>query len=276
MRTFETRVEPTYPVGSVGSALRLLLLVIERQQLRISDASKELDVSPSTVHRLMQMLQAYGFVAQDTSTKHYEAGPELINLGLQVVQSMSIRTVALPHISRLSQLLSETVHLVTFEAMGAVLCLDSVETQSYLLRVGTRTGTTMPATASAGGRAILSTWPESDVRRLYPKNRLPDLGTHTLDSRAELLKELEQTRRRGYALQRDEVEEGISAIAAPVAQDGSKAEFAVDVAMPSIRMSAADVDAIAHAAIACAANIAIDMRAGRAPSEGRENAIALS
>ena len=68
--------KPIYPIGSVDSAMRLLLMIGERDRVRIAEAAKELGVARSTAHRLMQMLLYHGFVRQDPESKAYVAGPQ--------------------------------------------------------------------------------------------------------------------------------------------------------------------------------------------------------
>ena len=76
-----TAVKPAYPISSVDSALRLLLLVGEQGMLRVADASRALGVGRSTAHRLLSMLQYHGFVQQDPVSRAYLAGPSLFGIG---------------------------------------------------------------------------------------------------------------------------------------------------------------------------------------------------
>ena len=62
---------PQYPIESVDNALRLLLLLGEQPQVRLSEASRYLGVASSTAHRLLAMLAYRGFVRQDPVSKAY-------------------------------------------------------------------------------------------------------------------------------------------------------------------------------------------------------------
>ena len=44
---------PQYPIESVDNALKLLLLLGERPEIRLTDASQYLGVASSTAHRLL-------------------------------------------------------------------------------------------------------------------------------------------------------------------------------------------------------------------------------
>ncbi|WP_264004665.1 helix-turn-helix domain-containing protein [Mycolicibacterium sphagni] len=56
---------PTYVIGSVGNALHLLQALRDGGALRLTDAARELNVAPSTAHRLLSMLVNRGFAVQD-------------------------------------------------------------------------------------------------------------------------------------------------------------------------------------------------------------------
>lgn len=227
---------PSYPIGSVDSALKLLRMVSEHERVRISDASKELGVARSTAHRIMQMLYYHGFVKQDPESKAYTAGPVLIGMGLQVIRKLDVRAVARPHMEALVAELQETVMLLARQTDTEVVCLDSVESPRAL-RVGGRTGVVLTAHTSASGRALLSTIPDAEVRALYPHARLTNLRPTSIKTRAALLEELALTRERGFALQRDETEDDVSAVSAPIGGSEGRASFALTITIPTARMT---------------------------------------
>jgi IclR family acetate operon transcriptional repressor len=247
--------KPIYPIGSVDSALRLILLLGEHDRVRIADAATELGVARSTAHRLMQMLMYHGFARQDPESKAYSAGPRLIGLGLQIVRKLDVRTIARPFMESLESEVQETVNLFALQADRDVLCLDSVETDR-VLRIGSRTGAVLSAAASASGRALLSTLTTDDVLGIYPSPRMPKHDHSTLKLRSELLDRLKEARELGYALQRNESEPGVSAISAPVRVGTAPASFALTVAVPSSRLDAHRADVIGSATVAAAARLA--------------------
>jgi IclR family acetate operon transcriptional repressor len=246
--------KPAYPIGSVDTALRLLAMIAEREQVRISEASQELHVARSTAHRVVQMLQYHGLVAQDPVSKVYTVGPGLLQIGLQAVRGLDIRTLAHPRLQALSDEVDETTHLFTLRGTE-VVCLDSVESKRPL-RVGDRVGEALPAFATAGGRALLAELSAAQLRRLYPDAALPQLQAETIGSRAELEGELEQTRKRGYAVQERQTEADVSAIAAAVEDSRGPAGFAITISAPSSRFQVEDAERMGRLVRAAAADIA--------------------
>jgi DNA-binding IclR family transcriptional regulator len=80
-----TETAPAYPIESVGNALALLLLYKDRQAIRVAEASNALGVARSTAHRLLAMLQHFGFVRQNARSRAYHAGPALVEIGMAVI-----------------------------------------------------------------------------------------------------------------------------------------------------------------------------------------------
>jgi IclR family transcriptional regulator, acetate operon repressor len=227
---------PQYPIESVDNALRLLLMFRDRGEIRLSEAREALGVAQSTAHRLMAMLAYHDFVRQDPGSRAYRAGPALIDVGLSVVRAMDIRAIARPHLEALMQEVGETIHLAMLEGAGARF-LDAVESE-HALRVAGRTGRVLPAHATSVGKALLAALPEDEIDRIYPAAALPAQTTRTITTKAALKTELQRVRKRGYASNAGESEDGVSSIGVAVLNSSGRPVAAVSVAAPVSRMSA--------------------------------------
>lgn len=219
----------------MDNALRLLMLFRKRNRLRVSDAAEELGVARSTAHRLLAMLEFHDFVAQDPTTRLYVAGPSLTDIGLAIVRDMDIRSVARPVLEALSREIGETVHLLMLRG-NDVLFIDSVET-SNMLRVGSRIGMVLPAYSTAGGKAILAHMSRDQVRAMYPSARLERVTKRTVAARADLFRELDATKKRGYAMNTGESEADIAAVAAPVIDRHDHLRASLAIAAPLARVT---------------------------------------
>lgn len=231
------RQSPTYPIASVGNALRLLLLFKDQQQIRLSDASTYLGVANSTAHRLLAMLVHHEFVDQDPSQRTYVPGPALVEIGLATVRRMDLRTSARPVLEKLAARSGETALLSRLDGVMA-LCLDSVES-SKALRVASQAELLLPAHCSASGKALLACLPDPELRALFPpRTKLAAVTPSSIRTLAALDAELAEIRARGYATTTEESEEGLGSIAA-VAQDGrGRAVVALSVSAPMFRLDA--------------------------------------
>jgi DNA-binding IclR family transcriptional regulator len=234
---------PKYPIGSVDSALRLLLLISSRSEIRLADASRELGVGRSTAHRLMQMLEFYGFAAQNAETRAYVPGPVLTNAGMRLVGDVDLREAARPHLEALVGRVQETVHLQSLRRDGLVICLDSLE-GPQALRVGSRTGQVLPAHATAGGQALLANLTDATIEQLFPGPELEKFTATTVTSRAALLRELHKVRARGYGISHGGYVRDVSGIGVTVPDPMARTRLALAVAVPTSRFDDEHVENI--------------------------------
>lgn len=226
---------PNYPIESVDNVLRLILLVAEQKQLRVSDVSTELGTAVSTAHRLLAMLCHRGFAVQDPDTKVYKAGPVLLQLGLRVAHNLDLRTLVRPFAEDLRNETSETVHVAVLEG-DEMLFVDCVESPNAL-RVASRVGTRMWAHCTSVGKAWLACLPDDAVRALYPSPKLPGLTAHSISARSSLLAALGETRRQGYATNQSESEIGVGSVSTAIRDQAGKPLVSISVSLPLARLS---------------------------------------
>ena len=225
---------PNYPIESVDNVLRLLLMVAEQKQVRVSEASAELGTAVSTAHRLLAMLAHHDFVVQDSESKVYRAGPGLLRIGLAAARNLDVRAVVRPFAEDLRDETGETVHVALLQGME-MLFIDCVESPNAL-RVASRVGTVMWAHCTSVGKAWLACESDEFLRGLYPSPKLPALTPHSITSRAALLNQLAEVRRLGYAHNEQESEVGVGSVSAAIRGERGSPIAAISVSVPLARM----------------------------------------
>jgi DNA-binding IclR family transcriptional regulator len=224
--------------SSVDNALRLLELMGEQQVVRVSEAAERLGVARSTAHRLLSALRRRGFVLQDKPNGVYRPGPVLNEIGLAAIGRIDIRLVARPILEELSEQTRETISLTLLEGRN-VRFIDCVESPRTV-RVGDRTGVVLPAHCTAAGKAILAALPRVELARRYHDHELDTRTSTSIATWEQLTTELEAVRLCGYAMNDEEGEEGICAVAVAV-RDLTNAPLAsLAVVLPAGRMTQAD------------------------------------
>lgn len=228
----DNRSLPPYAIESVDKALRLLLLMRDRGEVRVTDVSDELGVARSTAHRLLMTLVHHGFAAQDRVSRSYRAGRVVVEIGLAAVGDLDVRRKARHHMEKLAAELRETVNLLVLEGAG-VRFIDGVESDQAL-RVTSRTGALLPAHATSGGKLLLAELTDAELETLYP-NGLGRVTDRTLTDAAVLHDELANARRLGYAMNRGESEPGLHAVAVCVRDHAGRAVAALAASVPAPR-----------------------------------------
>lgn len=249
---------PGHAVSSVANALLLLKALQDNPSLAVKDGAALLKVAPSTAHRLLTTLQAYGFVVQDAASRRYLAGPALLDVALGVLRGIDVRRVARPYLESLSDEVRDTVSLIMlFDS--EIRFIDSVEGPEAV-RVSSRTGTILPAHCTAGGKVLLAHLPTSELTRLYPSEALPALTPRSIVNRDELLVELGAIRARGFATSFEQSTLGLSAVAVAVADPRGHAVASIAVSAPSARLEDHRVAGIVAAINRVVDRIQVDLR----------------
>jgi IclR family transcriptional regulator, acetate operon repressor len=224
----------SYPISSVGNALKLLLLFREHQSVRLTEACAYLGVAHSTAHRLLAMLVEHGFVRQEPS-RAYVPGPMLAEIGLAVVQKMDIRAQARPFLEQLAEEYGETVHLTILEDRN-VRYVDAIESDRAL-RVTARTGQVLPAHCTSAGKALLAALAPGEVPALYAGIKLEAKTSHSMKSVRALEAALEVVRDDGFATNHEESEDGVGSVAIALVNGAGRPVAAIAVAVPELRLT---------------------------------------
>jgi IclR family acetate operon transcriptional repressor len=212
-RMAEHQGAPAYPIRSVDNALRILAMLQDCPSLGVTDIATELDVAPSTAHRLLAMLVHHGFAIHDRGSRRYHAGERLWELGMAAFRARRIDELAAPHLARLRNETSETVHLMMLE--GDQIRFVSACEGSHPVRERVRVGIRLPAYATSGGKYLLAHLRPEVIDTLYPRTLSP-LTENTVGSIDALKVELARVRQRGYATNFGESEQHLIALAVGV------------------------------------------------------------
>lgn len=176
-------------------------------------------LSSSTLHRILAQLIEQGMLARAPG-RRYIVGPRLWELGELSPLSLRLRETALPHMQRLYEATAENVHLAVLDApvprrasalyVGRVTGHASIPTLS-------RMGGRHPLHAVGVGKAMLALQTEDWLRDFFAEP-LERETVHTITSERVLRTDLDATRKRGYAIAREEMTLGNISIAAMVGQ----------------------------------------------------------
>jgi IclR family KDG regulon transcriptional repressor len=218
-------------------------LAVGRRDASLGELAEAVKLHKSTVHRLANILEGYRLVQRDPRTGRYQLGLRLFELGSLAVGNFNVRERARPHMERLVYEVDETVHLCVLDA-GEVLYIDKIE-PSRSVRMASRVGRRNLAHCSSVGKAMLAWLPENEVDDILRRHGLPRMTPHTIVTPAELKSELARVRKRGYAIDNEEAEEGLRCVGAAVLDHTGRAVAALSISAPAFRLP---MDKLAHVA----------------------------
>jgi IclR family transcriptional regulator, acetate operon repressor len=243
--------KPPYAITSVDHALRLARLLQREGQLTVSEAAEHLGVARSTAHRLLAMLVYRDFAERGTD-RSYQAGPVLHRAGPMPEHTAALCDAALPHLQVLVAKVNETANLMV--RVGSQARFITTVECDRALRVGDRTGRVLPAHLASGGKALLAALDAEQLSQLYSGDEAGLL---------RLRKELSLVRQRGFALNEQATEAGVSAIGVSLPGPGEPLA-ALSLAIPSARFHHDMLTAWVSALTTAAADIQRDMASPQA------------
>jgi DNA-binding IclR family transcriptional regulator len=204
-------------------------------ELGVADVSRALGLKRATTHRLLASLHRRGILAQDAVSRRYRLGMKLWELGSLATSQVDWLERVKPHLQQLAIDSGETAHLAILND-GQVLYVDTVESVRSL-RMPSQVGGRLPVHCSGVGKALVAYLPEEAVRGIFRRRGLPRMTAHTITDARTLERQLATVRKLGYAIDDEEMDEGLTCIAAPVRDHTSHVMAAVSIAGPTSRLS---------------------------------------
>lgn len=182
--------------------------------LRLSELAEACQLPISTTHRVVNTLIDSGLVAPPNNGRRgYELGPRLLRLVHAGSDESWIKIVVQKKLDELAGQLGETCYMT--KLIGERVFSVAWATPPNGLKAYVVPGLSQPLHAAASAKAILAFQEPSVVRRLLV-GPLPKLCTDTKTTIEDVLENLAQVRRRGFATCINENEAGIAAVACPV------------------------------------------------------------
>ncbi len=238
--------------GTLGKAMRLLELVANAEHPpRFSDVLVQSGEPRGTVHRQLSHLVEEGLL-ETANDGTYRPGLRLLSLAARAWASADIRDIAAPVLARLHEETGETVHLGVIRGTD-VIYLDKVESRQSV-RMHSQIGRASPIYCTGVGKAALSLLAPDEATNRIAEMEFLRFTPHTLAGPEALEAELQVIRQAGHAFDREEHEEGIRCVAAPIRLTGAE-PAAISVAGPAYRVNQARLEEWAVPVMEAAARI---------------------
>ncbi len=205
-------------VPALERAVEILDLVAEEPgALGISSIARRLDLPKSSVANICGVLVDTGMLRLHADG--YRLGAHLAQLGASYLSSVDYVRLFHECCAGLDVAVSETVQLAMLNDELEVVYLarrDGV----YPVRLASTPGKALPATCTATGKAMLARLPDHVLAARLSDAEFPALTKNSITTSDAFLKEIAEIRRKGFALDREEVIEGVICVAVAVPGSG--------------------------------------------------------
>lgn len=258
--------KPEEGAQAIDRAARILVRLVESEApVTLAGVVEETRLPKSTAARLLRALERNG-LAQRRRGGGFRPGPVLVEYARRDASVGDLATLAWPFLEELGKATGETAN-IAIPTPGGVARLAQVDS-AHPLGAGNWVGSRIPIHASSMGKVFMAFGAAQP-----PFGRLARLGPNTITTVAELLAELEQVRRLGYATTWEELEAGLCSTAAPVRGARGTVIAAISVSAPTVRTSRerlAELSAhVVETAGALTAHIQQTQQPGERASNGR-------
>jgi IclR family transcriptional regulator, KDG regulon repressor len=241
------RVNMANTEGSVQSIERgfeiLELLRIQGRPIGISEMANLLGLSTTTVHRLLKTLRSCRAVQQDPQTHLYDLNDHMLLYGKAVLNRFNFLGSVHPILGELSKRVGETVFMGILDDHCELIYIDQVDSLDYPLRMTPQIGLRQPAHSTSLGKVLLASLDEEKLAPFLSRGTYPRKTEFTITTAKKLSKELEKIRKAGYALDQEEMENGICCVAAPI-KNTHGTIAAISISGPSSRMRSKGLDSV--------------------------------
>lgn len=243
--------EPAAGEDAQGTTVQSVIRAIEiietlanaNRPLRLQEIAESIGLNPSTCHHLLNSLVTRDFAVRLSRPRSYSLGPRIAQLARQSRSRFDIVQTVQSHMAGLAQKTGASVCLATLEETRLELMTELASPSGPDLGAW-RAGLSRAAHAAAIGKAILAWLPETQIARIVAENDLTPFTDYTIRTLGELVENLRQIRRHGFAVEDREFREGVSGVACALRDKSGGVVGAISCLVPHAEASSERLRAI--------------------------------
>lgn len=220
--------------GTVGKAMEVLDAVAAFERpVKFTELLENSDYPKATLYRLLQTLTNQNLLTHDPETGSYSLGLRLIRLAHTAWEHASLAPIARPFVEELAAQAGESVHLAQMDN-GQVIFVEKLKATDRFETLA-QVGKVAPAYCTGVGKAMLAFIAPKRLDIVLQQQSFFPYTPATHKSADSLLSELPEIRKSGIAFDREEHEQGIVSIAAPIFISNGRVIGALSVATSTTR-----------------------------------------
>jgi DNA-binding IclR family transcriptional regulator len=216
---------------SLARAVDVLDYFTNVREAGISKISRDLAMSKSTVHYILNTFKSKGFIEQNPDNLRYRLGVKIYHVGMHWTHSENLDGLAPRYVKELSDEIGEIVLLSILMDYQALIIGRSEPSPPFVIIPKIRY--TMPLHSTATGKLLLAHSPHDFVEKFFRNSALAPFTANTITAQDKLEKVLKKIVKQGYSLDDDEMLAGVSCCAAPVRDYSGKVIASLSVTYPT-------------------------------------------
>jgi DNA-binding IclR family transcriptional regulator len=253
----ENTLRPRYRVQVLDRSFAILdALAASAQELSPTELAGSLKLHKSTIHRLLVVLENQRFIRRTPEGK-YGLGTKLIEMGSRAMEQLDLGEQAIPFLRKLVEETGETAHISVLSGteMMSIANVPGRWTLTTPSTVGRRT----QIYCTSVGKAFIAFLPDERLEAVLKRLQYRSHTRRTITSSPALKSELARIRRRGFAVDNEEVEEGLRCIGAPVRDYTGEVVASISIAGPVFRIQKGRIVELSRAVMQAADDLSTEL-----------------
>ena len=210
------------------------LIAAKRGGLTNADLARRLEIPTSSCSYVLQRLEAAGYLTKCNESRRYELGVKVLGLAHGMLRETGLPGIAEPVLHEIAQTTGQAV-IVAILHRSRITILRRTGLPE-LVDVDFEMGASFPAHATAIGKMLLARLPDPILHEFLDSQRLVRPSPRTINSKAELVRDLDGIRRRGHSVSNGELFAAIKGLAVPIVDHFGNTCAGLTVAGPRLRL----------------------------------------
>jgi DNA-binding IclR family transcriptional regulator len=222
--------------GTIFRCLRMLMQIAESEgSVTVGELARQLDLAPSTTHRLLNQFKSEKFVTQEAGSTTYRPGPAFVRMASLVLSTTPFQETCEDALTVLRDCSSESAFFATLlpdsKRLRFVSIVRTLQPIQYVLDISKNYSLLF----GASGRVVAAYLEEDIIAEIYDREAQTEDVSSVIPPLPEFLEELARIRQRGYDISSGQRVLGAHSVVAPVFGSGNKVVGSIGVAMPIFR-----------------------------------------
>lgn len=208
-----------------------------------SDISRRLKIPKSSASYILRVLEKRGYLLRETNSGKYRIGLKLMSLTREVSTHLDVREVARPIMEDFVKRTSLSTHLAVLDN-GRAVYVEKVENPNSFIKMDIWVGHRLPVHSTAIGKILVSQMTETEILAILELRGMEKKTPKTITNQKKFLKELENVKTYGFAVDNEENSFDVRCVASPVYDSQGKIIAALGTSDTIIRLDEAHLPKI--------------------------------
>lgn len=214
-------------IAVIEKAITILeYLVAYPNGVSLSNISSDVNINKSTVHRILQTLKQYNYVAQEQTTGYYRIGPRLFIFS-SFLSRFDFASFMLPYMQEFSNITGLSTNLTLLENHHSITVETYIPATNSSIKIAAKKGYKAPLYCCASGKVFLSGFSDKELDNYLSITELKPVTSHTITNVEELKNNIIEVQNTGYSIERMENEENIISLSVPIINAHGKIQAAL-------------------------------------------------